>query len=699
MNDAPKSIFACKNFLVNDMNDAPESSVVASDKKDEHDTIFTSSENNIDADTGNTVDSHIPTEGMQFDNEDDAYNFYNDYALGHGFSVRRSSWDKNAQGITVRKTFVCSKEGWKNSSGNPTTRKPDTRCGCPARMVLRRLPNGKYFVRTFICDHNHPLASPSTSHLLRSHRKVTSSRSATSKLANNANIAPKKTYQHLVKVNDDHENVSFTPMDCRNHLRIKRTKTMKNSEICALFDYLQKKSSSDPGFYNTMQLDEDGYVTNVFWADSKSRVDYECFNDVLVFDTTLKINTDHWPFVQFVGVNHHSQSCVFGGAFLSDESIDSFEWLFRVFTEAMNGKHPQVVLTDIDNAIAVAVSHVWPNAHHRLCLWHIFQNAEKCIGHILNQKTGFKESFTRCIFQCEDDDTFRFAWEQMILVYNLEKNLWLQRLYKDKGKWALAYGRQYFCAGMISTQRVESMHATLKKCLYSCLTIFCFMEQYEAFVNGLRQSELEEDIKGFHTRPITLGMKILMQPADLYTPTAFEWLKKEVIEALNCSLEVDTPEANMQRYHVVWEGEEFPKRHEAYVTYNVGNKAVECTCKKYEFKGILCRHALKALDRENIKEIPESYIMRRWTKNAKIRMLNTSCLSGSSVDDKCYVASRYQLMCRSLLHVADLASKNEEAYEYMSKLTNDALKKVYLLHHQSIAAHGNQYEKTKSEGP
>ncbi|KAF3791808.1 FAR1-RELATED SEQUENCE 5 protein [Nymphaea thermarum] len=200
MNDAPKSIFACKNFLVNDMNDAPESSIVASDKKDEHDTIFISSENNIDADTGNTVDSCIPMEGMQFDNEDDAYNFYNDYALRHGFSVRRSSWDKNAQGITVRKTFVCSKEGWKNSSGNPTTRKPDTRCGCPARMVLRRLPNGKYFVRTFICDHNHPLASPSTSHLLRSHRKVTSSRSATSKLANNANIAPKKTYKHLVKL-------------------------------------------------------------------------------------------------------------------------------------------------------------------------------------------------------------------------------------------------------------------------------------------------------------------------------------------------------------------------------------------------------------------------------------------------------------------------------------------------------------------
>ncbi|CAN6443779.1 unnamed protein product [Victoria cruziana] len=695
MNDAPESIVADRNFLVSDMNDGPESSTIAHNKKDEHDTVITSSENSIGVDAGNAVDSHIPVEGMQFNSEEDAYTFYNEYALRHGFSVRRSSWDKNAQGIIVRKTFVCSKEGWKNSNKNPTSRKPDTRCGCPARMVLRRLPNGKYFVRTFIRDHNHPLASPSTSHLLRSHRKAISSCPATGELTNNAGIAPKKTCKQLVKVNDDHKNVPFIPTNCRNHLRVKRTKTMKNSEICALFDYLQKKSSNDPGFYSTMQLDEDGYVTNVFWADLRSRVDYECFNDVLVFDTTMKINTDQWPFVQFVGVNHHSQSCIFGGAFLYDESIESFEWLFRVFTEAMNGKHPQVVLTDIDNAIAVAVSHVWPNAHHRLCLWHVFQNAEKNICHVLNQKTGFKESFKRCIFQCEDDDTLRSSWEQMIQVYNLEKNLWLQKLYTDKEKWALAYGRQYFCAGMVSTQRVESMHATLRKCLYSCLTIFHFMEQYEVFINGLRQSEREEDVKGFNTNPITLGMKILMQPGNLYTPIAFEWLKKEVIEALNCSLEVDAQEVNMKRYRVVWEGEEFPKRHEAYVTYNIGNKLVECTCKRYEFKGILCRHALKALDRENVKEIPESYIMQRWTKHAKIKMLNISCQSGSTADDKCYRVSRYQLMCRSLLHIADLASENEEAYEYLSKLTNDALKKVYLLHHESVAAHGTMETSTK----
>ena len=153
------------------------------------------------------------------------------------------------------------------------------------------------------------------------------------------------------------------------------------------------------------------------------------------------------------------------------------------------------------------------------------------------------------------------------------------------------------------------MHATLKKTLYSCLTMFRFMEQYELFIDGLRQNELEQDVKCFNTRPVTLGIKILMRPADLYTLTVFEWIKKEVMHVMNCNIEGHMQTENMHKYHIVWEGEEHQKRQEAHVTYNVDNETVECTCKKYEFKGILCRHALKALNEEKIREIPESYLM------------------------------------------------------------------------------------------
>jgi zinc finger SWIM domain-containing protein 3 len=45
---------------------------------------------------------------------------------------------------------------------------------------------------------------------------------------------------------------------------------------------------------------------------------------------------------------------------------------------------------------------------------------------------------------------------------------------------------------------------------------------------------------------------------------------------------------------------------------------VSCSCKKFEFVGILCSHCLKVLDINNIKHIPEQYILKRWTIDAKV---------------------------------------------------------------------------------
>ena len=182
-------------------------------------------------------------------------------------------------------------------------------------MVLRRLPNEKYVVCTLINDHNHELVTSFMTPILRSHRKVTEVHSAIAEITNSGDISPRKTYNLCAHIDSGCENVPFTLMDLRNYLIRKRSDNMKNEGICSLVDYLQKNSSNDPDFFSAMQLDEDGYIVNMFWADSKSRLDYECFNDVVIFYTTVKINTKQWPFAQFVRVNHHSWSCILGGVF------------------------------------------------------------------------------------------------------------------------------------------------------------------------------------------------------------------------------------------------------------------------------------------------------------------------------------------------------------------------------------------------
>ena len=86
---------------------------------------------------------------------------------------------------------------------------------------------------------------------------------------------------------------------------------------------------------------------NFFWRDGRSRVDYDCFGDVMVFDTTYCTDRYNLICAPFVGVSHHWQNVIFGCAFLLDETIASFKWLSIV------NQSPITIFTDQDQAILI----------------------------------------------------------------------------------------------------------------------------------------------------------------------------------------------------------------------------------------------------------------------------------------------------------------------------------------------------------
>lgn len=81
-------------------------------------------------------------------------------------------------------------------------------------------------------------------------------------------------------------------------------------------------------------------------------------------------------FVPFTAVDHHKKSVTVGVGLLSRETIESYEWLFKAFLRAHEGKAPKIVLTDQDVAIKQAVESVLPNSRHRLCMWHIMKKLQ-----------------------------------------------------------------------------------------------------------------------------------------------------------------------------------------------------------------------------------------------------------------------------------------------------------------------------------
>ncbi|KAK8940990.1 Protein FAR1-RELATED SEQUENCE 7 [Platanthera zijinensis] len=100
---------------------------------------------------------------------------YCEYAHRTGFSVRKQHlmyWTHTR--IVKQREYCCSKAGLKNTKKSPMKyRKSDTRTGCHACITFQADSEGKNWkVTKFVEEHNHPLATETKSHLLRSSRHV-----------------------------------------------------------------------------------------------------------------------------------------------------------------------------------------------------------------------------------------------------------------------------------------------------------------------------------------------------------------------------------------------------------------------------------------------------------------------------------------------------------------------------------------------
>ncbi|KAK9275307.1 hypothetical protein L1049_022569 [Liquidambar formosana] len=278
-------------------------------------------------------------------------------------------------------------------------------------------------------------------------------------------------------------------------------------------------------------------ITKIFWSDARSVSDYGLFGDVICFDTTYRTNEYGRPFAPFIGVNHHKETVIFGAALLYDETIDSFKWLSETFLGAMSGKQPKTILKNQSAAMANAILEVFPKTHHRLCVWHIYQNVATHLSHVFHGSKQFAHDFSECVYDFEDEDDWRLAWNNMLQKYSLKENKWLDSLFEVREKWALVYGQHTFTANMKATQCSESMNNVLKKYLKPRHDLLRFFEHYERVLADRRYKELTADFKMMHTIPVlSTGVEMLHNGVEIYTPEVFKLFQKEYMSILDCSI-------------------------------------------------------------------------------------------------------------------------------------------------------------------
>ena len=168
--------------------------------------------------------------------------------------------------------------------------------------------------------------------------------------------------------------VGFIRKDLYNMCCREKRRLIAQGDANTAIAMMEKRKAADVEFFFDYKVNKKGRLRHLFWCDSQSRLDYQHFGDVLVFDNTYKTNRYKMSFVPFMGLNHHRQTVVFACAIISSETEATYKWLLKTFLKAMHQKMPKGVITDGDAAMIAAIAKILKGVAHRVCTWHIEKN-------------------------------------------------------------------------------------------------------------------------------------------------------------------------------------------------------------------------------------------------------------------------------------------------------------------------------------
>ncbi|XP_022853518.1 protein FAR-RED IMPAIRED RESPONSE 1-like isoform X2 [Olea europaea var. sylvestris] len=660
-----------------------------------------------------------PHDDMEFQSKEDAFSFYKEYAKSVGFStITKASRRSRISGKFIDAKFVCTRYGSKQGPSSSENSEPMPiadvtksipvkkkrgrtnrswfKTDCKACMHVKRRQDGRWIVHSFVREHNHEVFSEQANYL-ESQRNMNF-------YENNINA----THGIRAKTKNPYMSIS------RESSGMKKTENQKSSiassggshldfgdgDAQVMVEFLLHMQDKNPNFFYAIDLNQDRRLKNVFWVDAKSRLDYESFGDVVFFDTTYKKNESKLPFVPFIGMNNHFQLLLLGCGLLGDQTKSTYGWLIQAWLRAMHGQAPKVILTDQDQKLKEAIAEVLPHSRHCFCLWHILSKIQEKLAYVMRQHENFMSEFSKCILKSQSEEHFEYSWWKVVDTFDLKKDTWIQSLYDDRLRWVPTFMKNIFLAGLSTKQRLESI-SSLDKCLLRKTRLNAFLHQYKTMLLEKYEDEAKADIETWSKPPGLISPSPYgKQMATRYTHAVFKKFQVEVLGVVACHPKLESEDGLTATFKV----QDFEENQDYSVTWNEKTSDVSCTCHLFEYNGFLCRHVMIVLQISGVHSIPDKYILKRWTKDAKSRETMRQLDLGDS---------RFQLyndICQRALKLGDEGSISPESYNIAFVAMEKALLKCksinnsvqgpsspsdHNLHVFEDVTHGNCKSKTK----
>ncbi|KAL6325669.1 hypothetical protein AAG906_023514 [Vitis piasezkii] len=304
-------------------------------------------------------------------------------------------------------------------------------------------------------------------------------------------------------------------------------------------------------------------------------------------------------------------------------------------------------------ADSTTIKRIFPDSCHRLCAWHIQRNAFTNV-HVKD----FTNHFSKCMFMEGTVEEFECAWNDMLEMFNLHGHKWvmIHMLSVLDGRGLF---KGHFFVGMKSTQRCESMNAYLNRFLKTHLKLFEFVKHFDRALSRIRHNEAKVEFETHHSSVVlTTKLYALEKYAGtVFTRQSFLKFRDEMKNA-ELFFSVSTENHGGYRVHTLTKFRSPDKIWK--VCYGNSDRSMKCTCMMFESVGFPCPHMIVVMKIEHLEEIPETCIMKRWSKLAKetVQVHHDNESQGDATN-----IIRYGALSSMCSRMSYFASQSEKAFK------------------------------------
>ncbi|EYU27664.1 hypothetical protein ABFS82_13G136000 [Erythranthe guttata] len=604
-----------------------------------------------------------PYVGMVFKSDDEAFDYYGNFARKNGFSIRKERSRLSPQLGVYKRDFVCYRSGFaparKKQIGEHQRERKSVRCGCDSKMYLsKEIVDGvsQWYVVQFSNVHNHELLEDDQVRLLPAYRKIHEADQERILLLSKAGFP----IHRIVKVLELEKGIqgghlSFLERDVRNFIQTRKRIVQESDALLAerreidtvdLLEACRTSKEADPYFVYDVAFDENDRVENVAWSCGDSVHAYDMFGDVVYFDSTYRSMNYGLSFGAWLGINNHGKILFFGCALLQDENPRSFAWALQAFLRFMKGRCPQTIITDIDPGLREAITSELPNTKHFISLYNMMPRISTWFSLPLGPRfPEFKYEFEE-LCRLKGTDEFEFRWNNMVSHFGINSDKHIALLFSLRMCWALPYTRGCFLARMDSTSYWKSVDVFLKGVIETQTCLRGFLEQMGLVSHCKMQSH--EEAQFMHLKTC---LPIEEHARSILTPFAFNAVQQEMVLAMEYAASEMSDGSHIVRHFKKVDGEHL-------VIWVPEDEQIHCSCKAFESTGILCRHALRVLLLKNYFQIPSKYLLNRWRQEESSSVLRYGEQSNLKNSDEWY--REFNLLTGTLFSEAALTKERSD---------------------------------------